>query len=100
MDTIDIREWLDAFQSMKALSDENRIKLGEVFESMEDGTDSALKIVVPLLIAYSNIDQIYGPQADKILTISISEKNQMRIVLNVPGFVQSIQAQLVGTIVV
>jgi hypothetical protein len=87
VDSVDIRELVTRFSEVKGLDTLQQQKLSDVFESIEDGTDSALKILIPLLLAYSDKDNAYGKDSEKLIRVSINESNRIRIVLDAPiGF--------------
>lgn len=52
-----------------------------VFGSIEDLSDSALKILVPLVIAYSQMEK---PEPIKRISMTLSEKDILTIVIKVP----------------
>lgn len=84
MDSVDIREWIRDFADRYDLSNIQIDNLLSTFEYLQDGTDSALKIIVPLLLAYCNRDQLY-PGTDRYLIAQISEDRRLKITLNIPA---------------
>jgi hypothetical protein len=91
MDSVDIGDLIDRFAEVKGLTPEHEQKLGEVFGWLEDTTDSALKILIPLLLAYSDKDNFYGKESEKLVSVSILENNRIKITVNAPISMLDIQ---------
>jgi hypothetical protein len=97
MDSVDIGDLIDRFAQVKGLSQANEQKLAEVFGFIEDTTDSALKILIPLLLAYSDKDNFYGKESEKLVQVSITENGRIKIIVNCPiSFLEMQPAQFGG----
>jgi hypothetical protein len=49
-----------------------------------ESAPSALKVIVPLLLAYTDIDNIYGNDVQKSIVAAITENSRIKITVNVP----------------
>lgn len=83
MDSADISEWINNFSDRYDLSNDDEQKLLDVFGSLQDTSDSALKILVPLLLAYCNVDDLYKA-TERYIIAQISEDKRLKITVNIP----------------
>lgn len=90
MDTVDIYELVARFGATKIQDTGKTQQLSDIFTFLEDGTDSALKILIPLILAYSDLDNQYGRESEKVVQISISENNRLKIAINCPILINEI----------
>lgn len=82
MDSLDVDQWLRILQIQNELTEEHFQAIRVVFGFMADPTDSALRIIVPLLQAYcKGDDQYLGTQ--KYIEWKITEDNQIKFVINI-----------------
>lgn len=82
--SVDIYGMITGFKNLEQLNDEQEQKLIDVFGFLQDTSDSALKILVPLLIAYVDLDQEYGNPSDKIINMIITDTNRLQIKIDCP----------------
>jgi hypothetical protein len=80
---ITISQWIGRYTGIEDLSMAESVKLSEVFGMLNPLNDSALKIIVRLLTAYVDLDNLEVGD-ENLVKILITENQRWKATLNIP----------------